>query len=214
MSPLKFTYHINDVPIKEVNSVKYLGVVIDSKLTWKEHVKQILSKANMALAFLRQNLKACSCRIKEHCFKTSVLPIIEYATIVWAPHTAQDVNKIEMLQRRGARFVLNEYQRNVSVTRLLNTLGWPSLETRRFYLKIILTYKVLKNLIIIPSDKFRPINYNTCGHQYHFQCLQCTCDSYKYSFFLSAIRLCNSLPLSIAMCNDFDDFEQDYFCIN
>ena len=151
---------------------------------------------------------------KEHCFKTSVLPIIEYATIVWAPHTAQDVNKIEMLQRRGARFVLNEYQRNVSVTRLLNTLGWPSLETRRFYLKIILTYKVLKNLIIIPSDKFRPINYNTCGHQYHFQCLQCTCDSYKYSFFLSAIRLCNSLPLSIAMCNDFDDFEQDYFCIN
>jgi len=45
MSPLKFTYHINDVPIKKVNSVKYLGVVIDSKLTWKEHVKQILSKA-------------------------------------------------------------------------------------------------------------------------------------------------------------------------
>ena len=32
-SPLKFTYHINDVPIKKVNSVKYLGVVIGSKLT-------------------------------------------------------------------------------------------------------------------------------------------------------------------------------------
>ena len=39
-SPLKFTaYHINDVPIKEADFVKYLGVVIDSKLTWKEHIK-------------------------------------------------------------------------------------------------------------------------------------------------------------------------------
>ena len=32
-SPLKFTDHINDVPIKEADFVKYLGVVIDSKLT-------------------------------------------------------------------------------------------------------------------------------------------------------------------------------------
>ena len=31
-SPLKFTYHINDFPIKEADFVKYLGVVIDSKL--------------------------------------------------------------------------------------------------------------------------------------------------------------------------------------
>jgi len=35
-SPLKFTYHINNVPIKEADFVKYLGVVIDSKLTWKK----------------------------------------------------------------------------------------------------------------------------------------------------------------------------------
>jgi len=68
-SPHKFTYHINDVPIKEVNSVKYLGIVIDSKLTWKEHVKQVLSKDNAALSFLRRNLRACSRHIKEQCFK-------------------------------------------------------------------------------------------------------------------------------------------------
>jgi len=105
--------------------------------------------------------------------------------------------KLKLLQRRGARFVLNKYQRNISVTRLLNTLGWPSLKTRRSYLKIILTYKILKNLITIPSDNFRPVNYNTRGHQHHFQHLQCTCDSYKYSFFPLAIKFWNSLPLSI-----------------
>ena len=70
----------NDVPIKEADFVKYLGVVIDSKLTWKEHIKQVLSKSNAGLAFLRHNLRACSRNIKEHCYKTSVRPIIEYTT--------------------------------------------------------------------------------------------------------------------------------------
>jgi len=67
-SPLKFTYHINNVPIKEVDFVKYLGVVIDS-IIWKEHIKQVLSKSNTSLVFLRRNLRACSCNIKEHCYR-------------------------------------------------------------------------------------------------------------------------------------------------
>ena len=66
-----------------------------------------------------------------------------------------------MLQRRGAQFVLIEYQRNIGITRLLYTLSWPSLKTRRSYLKISSTYKIL---ITIPSDNFRPVNYNTRGH--------------------------------------------------
>jgi len=78
-SPLKFTYHIKDVPIKEVDFAKYLGAVIDSKLTWKEHTKQVLYKANAALAFFRRNLGAYSRYIRERCYKTSVQPTIEYA---------------------------------------------------------------------------------------------------------------------------------------
>ena len=58
-SPFKFTYHINDFPIKEADFVEYLGVVTDSKLTWKEHnIKQTLSKSNASLAFLQCNLRA------------------------------------------------------------------------------------------------------------------------------------------------------------
>ena len=177
----------------------------------------MLSKSNASLAFLRRNLRACSRNIKEYCYKTSIRPIIEYATNIWAPHTTQDINRIEMLQRRAARFVCNKYNKNTSVTNLLYSLGWPSLETRRSYLKLSLTYKILNNLITIPSHNFRPVSYHTCGHEYRFQHLQCNCDSYRYSFFPSAIRLWNSLPLDIASCTDFNDFDQkfkNHFCIN
>ena len=97
-----FTYHINNVPIKTVQQAKYLGVTIDSKLTWKEHIKITTHKANTALAFLRRNLKPCSLYIKSKCYLGTVRPIIEYACTVWAPHIAQDINKIEMVQRRAA----------------------------------------------------------------------------------------------------------------
>ena len=129
-----------------------------------------------------------------------------YAASIWAPHTTQDVKKIEMLQRRAVRFICNNYYRNTSVTNLsLDSLGWPSLKSRRSYLKLNLTYKILNNLICIPYDNFKPVTYYTCGCQHH---LQCTYDSYRYSFFSSAIWLWNSLPLNTATCNDVDEFDQ------
>jgi len=144
---------------------------------------------------MRRNLRACSCRIKEHCFKTSVQLIIEYASTIWVPHTAQTSIKLKCYKGEVLNLSLaNKYQRNIAKCHQITkyTLGWPLLKTRRYYLKIISTYKILKRIWLlypqITSDNFRPINY---GHQHHFQHLQCTCDSYKYSFFPSAIKLWN-----------------------
>ena len=39
------------------------------------------------------------------CYLGIVRPLIEYACMVWVPHTAQDINRIEMIQRRAAQFV-------------------------------------------------------------------------------------------------------------
>jgi len=39
-------YLLNNEVIQEVTHTKYLGVVIDSKLSWSQHVKEVTSKAN------------------------------------------------------------------------------------------------------------------------------------------------------------------------
>ena len=126
-----------------------------------------------------------------------VRPIIEYTCTVWAPYTTQDIHKIEMIQRRAARFAYNKYYCAVSVTGLLESLGWPILQARINYLKLLIIYKILKAMISIPANNLKPVNQCTRGYQYHFQCLQTTCDSYRYSFFPSSIRLWNHLPVDI-----------------
>ena len=67
---IKFTYCLDKSIIKEVPSDNYLGITIDSKLTWSDHVTRVVAKANSALGFLQRNLKYCPPEIKASCFKS------------------------------------------------------------------------------------------------------------------------------------------------
>ena len=55
-------------------------------------------------------------------YKQFVLPILDYASSVWDPYHQGDVNKLEMVQHRATRFMLNQqWRKNIwdSVTLLL-----------------------------------------------------------------------------------------------
>ena len=55
-------------------------------------------------------------------------PIVEYSAIVWDPYVAKNIQQVEMIQRRAARWVLRRYDRLDSVTDMLSSLKWRSLE--------------------------------------------------------------------------------------
>ena len=92
-----------------VECAKYLGVSIDSKLSFNQHVDNVCKKANSVLSFVRRNFKNCSRKIKEDLYFTYVKPTVEYAAAVWAPYSRQSINKLESVQRCAARFVMNDY---------------------------------------------------------------------------------------------------------
>ena len=53
-------------------------------------------------------------------YQTIVRPQLEYASTIWDFHTQQYTHKIEMVQKRGARWTMNDYARTTSVTSLLH----------------------------------------------------------------------------------------------
>ena len=75
---------------------------------------------------------------------------MEYASAVWSPYTKENINKIEMLQRRAARRVSNDYSPYSSVTDMLSNLGWRSLEFRRYDSRIAMFYKVVAVMVPKP----------------------------------------------------------------
>ena len=62
---------------------------------------------------------------------TYVRPILEYAAFVWSPHINININKLESVKRRAARYVMSDFNRYSSVGEMLSTLQWASLKKRR-----------------------------------------------------------------------------------
>ena len=129
--PLCSDYFIHNQKLALRTEAKYLGVTIGSDLSWSRHADNITKKANSTMGFLKKNIRSAPQAAKETAYKTFVRPIVEYAATTWAPFTDTETSKIEMVQRRAARFVSNEYRRTSSVTEMISTLGWEALQKRR-----------------------------------------------------------------------------------
>ena len=123
-------YYLQNTLIPSVSHVKYLGVVIDKNLKWTQHVNMITAKANSIQDLLQRNLVKCSPSVKCSCYTTLVRPILDYACTVWSPYHQQNIYKLEIVQRRAARFVMNNFNKTASVSEMLNHLQWETLENR------------------------------------------------------------------------------------
>ena len=48
------SFEVDNIDLDEVSSFKYLGIVINNRLTWQDHVDQMLSKINKKLDLLKR----------------------------------------------------------------------------------------------------------------------------------------------------------------
>ena len=136
-----------------------------------------------------------------------IRPILEYANTVWSPYTKKDITKVERVQRQSARFIMADYSYYSSVTNMLTNLNLSSLESRRTTTSIILLYKIIHNLIEIPSSDLIPITSCTRGHHQRFQHIYARTSLYSNSFFPRTIRLWNSLPEDIIQQQSLSHFK-------
>jgi len=83
----------------------------------------MVAKANSTIGFLRRNLSSCYPSVKKDCYLTMVRPILEYACSAWSPYTQVNINKLEMVQHRAARFITGNYSYQASVTAMLAKLN-------------------------------------------------------------------------------------------
>jgi hypothetical protein len=78
--------------------------------------------------------------IKSRAYQALVRPKLEYSCSVWDPHTNDQQQKLEKVQRRVARYVHNNYDYTSSTTAMINTLQWSTLAERRMKTRLILFY--------------------------------------------------------------------------
>ena len=209
-SPIKFPYQLKGRVLELQDSSKYRGVDTQSKLSWKNHIDRITKKSNSMLGFLRRNLRSCSEETKANAYFSMVRSNLEYCCSVWSPNNKDQIGKIEMVQRRAARYTTNRFGNTSSVSSMLDHLQWESLKSRRTKIQLTLFFKVVHNIIDIPADKYLiPSTTRTrYAHSKKFRLFSPSIDSFKYSLFPRTEPLWNSLPAAIAEVTSLVSFKE------
>ena len=109
-------------------------------ISWNSHINNIYAKANRTISFLRRNIHSCPKEVKRNAYTTLVRPSVEYASAVWDPYTKNQINQLEQVQRRAARFVNNNFYNREpgAVTAMISELSWETLEQRRAKTRAVL----------------------------------------------------------------------------
>ena len=105
---------INNVEIKTAETLKLLGVTIDSRLNFSEHANSAGKEASQSIAVLMRLRKLIPIKAKLQLYKVAVLPHLTYCHLVWHVCRASDSRKLERLQERGLIVVYNEKQGSLS----------------------------------------------------------------------------------------------------
>ena len=137
---------INGVKLPFVKSAKYLGVEIDSKLSWSNHIDGLCRKLSSQLYILRR-LKQILPTDDINCVYYGLFQsIIAYCITVWGSALQTYLCKIQKLQNRAARLLAQNFNWNIRGIDIVRGLGWQNVKERYCFLSYCLTYKSLNNL--------------------------------------------------------------------
>ena len=161
---------------------------------------------------MRRNLHSCPRDLRATAFQSLVRPHLEYCSSVWDPHTKDLVDRIEAIQRRGARFVFKDYRWTSSVTEMLNKLEWIPLQERRRIGRITMLHKIVHSQVAIPARKFlQPVQTRSSSRLNHNQSIKRLTgrtNYYSQSFFPHTINEWNNLPGTIVNITETSNFKE------
>ena len=124
-SKMKDSYppNIKDQKINSANCVKVLGIEIDNKLCFEQHISTLCKKASNQLNAIGGIQKNMGFKEKEILLNSFVYSNFNYCPLVWHFCSSKSLNKIEKIQGRALRLLHNDFTSDYS--ELLNKSGKP-----------------------------------------------------------------------------------------
>ena len=181
--------------LQHTSEAKYLGVTLSSDLQWSKHIQDITSKCSSTLGLLRRYLSGCPIKLREQAYIALIRSRLEYCSAVWDPHLKKDINSVEAVQRRAARFTVQDYRYSSSVTAMLSDLNWLLLKDRRKDIRLTLLFQIIRGKISAEAEYIllKPDSRTRKKHNSTYRHLRPHTEQYRQSFFVNTIIDWNNL---------------------
>ena len=133
------TEHSFSFPLKP--SIKLLGITVDNKLAFDDHVSQVCKKINNQINVIIRNKKLIGSDVILELYKDFIPPHFQYCSSVWHFCSSRNTDKLESLNKRVLRAIFNDWNSNYN--ELLNKSGTISIFNQRICNMLTSVFKCL-----------------------------------------------------------------------
>ena len=95
---------LNGKRLYDTDSVKYLGIQIDKRLTWKQHINHVALKLNKANTMLSELRHVRDIKTLKSVYYAIFESHLCYASLVWA-QSNNSVKRLHLLQKKSLRLM-------------------------------------------------------------------------------------------------------------
>ena len=207
-------YYMKGQLLEHSSDEKDLGVIIDSKLSFDQHITEKVKIGNRMAGLIRRSFEYMDKVMFKQLFTSMVRPHLEYAAVVWNPHLQKHITALENVQRRATKMVpglVDKRGHRLPYKDRLKALKLPTLAYRRYRGDMIEMFKLTHNLYDEDvSDDFLELEASRArGHPYnvHKGRMCKGLDVRKYSFKVRVTEQWNNLPEKVVMSTTPDMFK-------
>ena len=179
---------ISDTLLAESEFLTILGVTFDSRLTFERHLTNISASAARKLGIVRKaSYIYNSDRINATCFRSFVLPLLEYCSPVWMSAAARDLALLDRVVRGGRFLFPNSGSYDLDHRRMISCLS--------MFHKLYFSRELSLSTIIPEPLRFpRATRFAEQQHQYAVNVPRCHTSQFQRCFIPHTAKLWNGLP--------------------
>ena len=94
--------------LKRKNSIKFLGVIVDDKLCWREHINYICKKISKSIGIIRKIKDSLNEQSKIMLYYTMIYPYLQYCVAAWGAACPTHLKPLISKQKCIAKMIKSE----------------------------------------------------------------------------------------------------------
>lgn len=195
-------------PLERVDTYKYLGLIFDSKLSWKPHIDLIKSKIRPFLALLRRTSYLLPASVKLSVYYAHIHSHLVHLASVWGSTGSTRLSQLQRLQDRALKYIFwRERSETFDPYRAFNILKVAQLVQYEFCMAI---YKIKNGLLKTSFTLENVGNAHTYGTRRlsHLQLPNSRTNYSRNSLMHEGVNVFNTLPREIRHTTSIISFKK------
>lgn len=201
---------IDGEEIERVETIKYLGVMLDEKLNFNEHIDYTIRKAARKFGVLCRIGRYLTTEAKINVYKSLIAPHFDYCASILFLATRQQLKRMQVLQSKVMRLIL-KCDRLTPRQSMLECLQWMSVRQRIEYNTLVFVFRVTKGMA--PQYLTGTVKHGRDVHRHYTRGADdlrlqfCRKACTQNSLFYKGFRLFNELPEEAKTTSNINEFK-------